>query len=96
MFQLATRYAHSGMSAYVELQEQEFALAAGGYSATTHQRFVGTGYFDAIQTTVASGHSSTEALAGSTETEQFARTAVKGVPGLCRDEAGATEHPAGG
>jgi len=59
------------MSAYVGRQEREFALAENGYSAVRHQRFVGTGYFDAVQTTVAGGHTSTEALDGSTEREQF-------------------------
>jgi len=72
MFELAGEYASSGMSAYVRLQEREFALAEHGYSAVRHQRFVGTSYFDAVQTTVAGGHTSTEALAGSTETEQIA------------------------
>jgi len=71
MFQLARRYAESGMTAYVQLQEQEFVLAHDGYGAVKHQRFVGTGYFDAVQTTVAGGHTSTEALEGSTETAQF-------------------------
>ena len=71
MFQLAKRYAASGMSAYVDLQEQEFALAREGYCGVKHQRFVGTGYFDAVQSTVAGGHSSTEALKGSTEAAQF-------------------------
>ncbi len=72
MFQLARDYAGSGMSAYVRLQEQEFALAHSGYSALKHQRFVGTGYFDAVQSTVAGGHTSTEALEGCTESAQFA------------------------
>jgi isocitrate/methylisocitrate lyase len=71
MFQLAREYARSGMSAYVDLQEREFTLAEDGYAAVRHQRFVGTGYFDAVQTTVAGGHTSTEALNGSTERQQF-------------------------
>jgi isocitrate lyase len=71
MFQLAHEYARSGMSAYVGLQEREFALTEDGYSAVRHQQFVGTGYFDAVQTTVAGGHTSTEGLDGSTEREQF-------------------------
>ena len=71
MFQLARAYAASGMSAYVGLQEREFAMVEDGYSAVRHQRFVGTGYFDAVQTTVAGGHTSTEALDGSTEAAQF-------------------------
>lgn len=72
MFELATEYAAGGMSAYSRLQEREFALAqSSGYSALRHQAFVGTGYFDAVQTTVTSGRSSTEALTGSTEAAQF-------------------------
>ena len=80
MFELAREYSHSGMTAYVRLQEREFALAEEGYSAVRHQRFVGTGYFDAVQTTVSGGHSSTEALAGSTEAEQFTDEAVAMMP----------------
>jgi len=75
MFELAHDYSRAGMSAYVKLQEREFALASSGYSAVRHQRFVGTGYFDTVQTTIAGGHSSTEALAGSTEVAQFATPA---------------------
>jgi len=76
MFQLAHEYASRGMSAYVRLQEDEFALVEHGYSAVRHQRFVGTGYFDAVQTTVTGGHTSTQALRGSTETEQFTSAAA--------------------
>jgi len=71
MFQLAREYATGGMSAYVRLQEREFSMVEDGYSAVKHQRFVGTGYFDAVQTTVAGEHTSTQAMEGSTETEQF-------------------------
>jgi isocitrate lyase len=72
MFTLAREYAASGMSAYAKVQEGEFSLAQeSGYAAVRHQRFVGTGYFDAVQQAVSNGHSSTTALAGSTETEQF-------------------------
>jgi isocitrate lyase len=72
MFELASEYATQGMAAYARLQDQEFALAEkAGYSAVRHQKFVGTGYFDAIQTTITGGHGSTEALAGSTEAAQF-------------------------
>jgi isocitrate/methylisocitrate lyase len=72
MFQLARDYAQTGMSAYAGLQEHEFALAAeSGYSAVRHQRFVGTGYFDAVQTAVTGGRSATAAMEGSTETAQF-------------------------
>jgi isocitrate lyase len=70
-FQLAQGYARDGMTAYVELQEREFALEPQGYSATRHQREVGAGYFDDIATTVAGGFASTLALAGSTEEQQF-------------------------
>jgi isocitrate lyase len=70
-FQLARGYAAQGMSAYVELQEREFALEQHGYSATRHQREVGAGYFDDIATTLSGGASSTLALAGSTEEQQF-------------------------
>jgi isocitrate lyase len=72
MFELASGYAQSGMAAYAELQDREFQVAEQGYSAVKHQRFVGTGYFDEIAQVIASGASSTVALAGSTEEEQFA------------------------
>ena len=70
-FKLARGYAIHGMSAYVELQEREFALEQHGYSATRHQREVGAGYFDDITSTLSSGLASTLALAGSTEEAQF-------------------------
>ncbi|MEV1176877.1 isocitrate lyase, partial [Nonomuraea sp. NPDC049784] len=70
MFDLAQGYAAEGMSAYVELQEAEFAAESRGYTATRHQREVGTGYFDLVSTAVAPD-SSTVALRGSTEEEQF-------------------------
>ncbi|YCK39139.1 isocitrate lyase [Actinomadura sp. ATCC 39365] len=70
MFDLAQGYAADGMTAYVELQEAEFAAEARGYTATRHQREVGTGYFDLVSTAVAPD-SSTTALKGSTEEEQF-------------------------
>ncbi len=70
MFDLAHGYAREGMSAYVKLQEAEFASESRGYTATKHQREVGTGYFDAVATIV-NPESSTTALAGSTEAEQF-------------------------
>ena len=74
MFELAHHYSHEGMTAYSRLQEKEFALAGSdGYSAVRHQAFVGTGYFDAVQNTITGGLTSTAALAGSTETAQFAR-----------------------
>ena len=72
MFNLARDYVRSGMTAYANLQELEFALAeSDGYSAIRHQRFVGTGYFDMVQTTVTGGHGATAAMAGSTESAQF-------------------------
>ncbi len=71
MFHLAHGYARTQMSAFVELQEAEFAAAEQGFSAVKHQREVGTGYFDAVTQTVQSGQSSTTALSGSTEDEQF-------------------------
>jgi isocitrate lyase len=72
MFELARGYAAGGMSAYVELQEREFALEEHGYTATRHQREVGAGYFDGVLEAVTGGESSTLALKGSTEEAQFA------------------------
>jgi isocitrate lyase len=74
MFELASGYRDDGMSAYVALQEREFALEASGYTATRHQREVGAGYFDLVMQTVSGGESSTLALHGSTEDAQFAAT----------------------
>jgi isocitrate lyase len=71
MFQLARGYKDRGMAAYSELQQAEFAAESEGYTATRHQREVGTSYFDAVATAAAGGQSSTTAMAGSTETEQF-------------------------
>jgi isocitrate lyase len=72
MFDLARDYARTGMTAYASVQEREFELAeSDGYSAIRHQRFVGTGYFDAVQTTVTGGHTATAAMEGSTESAQF-------------------------
>ena len=71
MFDLARGYAEHGMTAYVELQEAEFAMEADGYTATRHQREVGAGFFDRISTAVTAGTSSTLALKGSTEEAQF-------------------------
>lgn len=59
------------MAAYAELQASEFASAKDGYKATTHQQFVGTGYFDLMSQVIAEGNSSVTALTGSTEEEQF-------------------------
>ena len=71
MFELARGYAAEGMPAYVRLQQQEFALEASGYTATRHQREVGTGVFDLVAQAVTAGQASTLALADSTERQQF-------------------------
>ncbi len=71
MFNLAHGYARNQMSAFVELQEAEFKAAERGFTAVKHQREVGTGYFDAVTQTIQQGQSSTTALHGSTEDEQF-------------------------
>ena len=75
MFELARGYKDSGMTAYSRLQEKEFSREAEyGYQAVKHQRFVGTGYFDALTQVIAGGLASTTALNGSTEQEQFSGT----------------------
>ncbi|HET7841578.1 MAG TPA: hypothetical protein VFM21_08230, partial [Terriglobia bacterium] len=72
-FELARGYRDSGMTAYSRLQEKEFSREAEyGYQAVKHQRFVGTGYFDALTQVIAGGVASTTALNGSTEQAQFA------------------------
>jgi len=71
MFELARGYATENMTAYVKLQQAEFAAEANGYTATKHQREVGTGYFDEVTQAVQAGKSSVTALTGSTEEEQF-------------------------
>jgi isocitrate lyase len=71
MFELAADYRERGMTAYSELQQAEFASEAAGYTATRHQREVGTGYFDAVASAVSGGNSSTVALNESTEAAQF-------------------------
>ncbi|HJU76354.1 MAG TPA: isocitrate lyase [Sphingomicrobium sp.] len=71
MFELASDYRDRGMAAYSELQQAEFASESAGYTATRHQREVGTGYFDAVATAVSGGQSSTVALEESTEAAQF-------------------------
>jgi isocitrate lyase len=76
MYELARGYRDHGMTAYAALQEREFACeAAGDYRATKHQRFVGTGYFDAVTQCIAGGEASTTALTGSTEEAQFTANA---------------------
>ena len=74
MFDLAKKYSESGMSAYAEFQAEEIEAEKSGYRATTHQKFVGTGYFDQIAQTLAAGMSSTLGLVGSTESDQFNKT----------------------
>ena len=71
MFELARGYGESGMTAYVELQDREFAMEEDGYTATRHQREVGAGYFDLVSQAVSGGAATTLALVGSTEEEQF-------------------------
>ena len=71
MFKLARGYKERGMAAYSELQQEEFASEVEGYTATRHQREVGTGWFDAVAVAASGGKSRTTAMAGSTETEQF-------------------------
>ncbi|MBV9104085.1 MAG: isocitrate lyase, partial [Candidatus Eremiobacteraeota bacterium] len=79
MFELARDYAARGMLAYAEFQQAEFASERFGYTATRHQREVGTGYFDEIAQVIAEGRCSTTALRGSTEAQQFADMAT-GIP----------------
>jgi len=75
MFELARAYRQSGMTAYSRLQEKEFSREHQyGYEGVKHQRFVGTGYFDAVQQAITNGTASTTALEGSTETAQFTDT----------------------
>lgn len=77
MFELASEYRETGMTAYSQLQEREFARESdSGYRAVKHQAFVGTGYFDAVAQAISSGTSSVTALNGSTEEEQFAAVAT--------------------
>jgi len=71
MFELAYDYKDNGMAAYSKLQQAEFAAESKGYTATRHQREVGTGYFDEVSQVISGGQSSTTAMSGSTETEQF-------------------------
>ncbi len=71
MFNLARQFKEQGMTAYAHFQEQEFESENLGYRGTTHQRFVGTGYFDKVAEKIAAGSFSTKALHGSTEEQQF-------------------------
>ncbi|HET7442530.1 MAG TPA: isocitrate lyase [Terriglobales bacterium] len=88
MFELARGYRLSGMTAYARLQEKEFSREREyGYEAVKHQRFVGTGYFDTVTQVIAAGTSSTTALTGSTEQEQFQPTAAAPYAGHGPDAA---------
>lgn len=71
MFSLSKDYMARGMAGFSAMQQREFAMEADGFKAIKHQSFVGTGYFDAIQNIAQQGQSSTTAMGGSTETEQF-------------------------
>jgi isocitrate lyase len=77
MFDLADGYRDRGMDAYSELQQREFAAEARGYTATRHQREVGTGYFDQVAMTISAGRSSTTAMHESTESHQFTRQSTR-------------------
>ena len=77
MFDLAQGYRDRGMAAYSELQQEEFASEAQGYTATRHQREVGTGYFDAVTVAVTGGAASTTAMGASTEAAQFKKPAAE-------------------
>ena len=88
MFELARGYRQSGMTAYSRLQEKEFSREQHyGYEAVKHQRFVGTGYFDMVTQVITGGISSTTALAGSTEAEQFTGTQPQPYSGSGPDAA---------
>jgi isocitrate lyase len=73
MFDLARNYKATGMTGYAELQAREFAAEDQGYDAIRHQEFVGTSYFDELAGVISGGSTSTLALVGSTEEEQFQR-----------------------
>jgi isocitrate lyase len=78
MFELASAYRDEGMYGYSQLQQREFAQERAGYRAAKHQAFVGTGYFDAVQNAITAGQSSTGAMSGSTEDEQFQAAPASG------------------
>ena len=82
MFELACAYRDEGMLGYSQLQQREFGLERAGYRAAKHQAFVGTGYFDAVQTAISAGGHSTGAMQGSTEAEQFTLDAASPGPRL--------------
>jgi isocitrate lyase len=102
MFDLARTYAQSGMTAYCEIQEKEFeSERQHDYEAVKHQRFVGTGYFDAVQQVIAGGTASTTALEGSTESAQFThadsvpaqKSSERRVPVLTPKSSSTENHP---
>jgi len=80
MFELASAYREEGMLGYSQHQQREFGQESAGYRATKHQAFVGTGYFDAVQTAITAGAHSTGAMTGSTEAEQFTAPASGAAP----------------
>jgi isocitrate lyase len=80
MFELASAYRDDGMLGYSQMQQREFGQERAGYRAAKHQSFVGTGYFDAIQTAITAGQHSTGAMEGSTEAEQFHGAAATSAP----------------
>ena len=80
MFELASAYRDNGMLGYSQLQQREFGQEAAGYRAAKHQSFVGTGYFDAVQTAISVGAYSTGAITRSTKTKQFAAPTAKSAP----------------
>ncbi|MBV8133443.1 MAG: isocitrate lyase [Alphaproteobacteria bacterium] len=92
MFKLARDYRERGMAAYSELQQAEFAAETDGYTATRHQREVGVGYFDAVATAISGGHSSTTALAYSTEAAQFCKSEASARPQYGYDEGLVHNH----
>jgi isocitrate lyase len=92
MYNLARDYRERGVAAYSELQQAEFAAEAAGYTATRHQREVGVSYFDAVATVISGGHSSTTALAGSTEAAQFCETEAPALTRYGHDEGLVHNH----
>jgi len=80
MFKLAKGYSQTGMTAYSDLQEEEFRAEEDGYGAVKHQSFVGTGYFDDVAQVLSGGLTSTLAMDGSTESEQFEKTETRRSP----------------
>jgi len=89
MFELARGYKQAGMTAYSRLQEKEFLREQQGYEAVKHQRFVGTGYFDAVQQVITNGAASTTALEGSTEEAQFSGVVDRSTEDLSMEDLSA-------